>query len=447
MSGDSVVQEGTQKDDNYNGNPIDEDVRSPDPAEKIWWREKHKQQLSCPLKPAEQPSTILRLGSLFGRRKPLNEPAWPGQNIVWLLDNTAYQSMPDADKAPYQGQSWHVEVVACVFLANSRSRKDVGKFVAALADLIGLDGRTGFDTETRHRIEHKLQPFLDHIAPGRLLTLDVPLPSGRLEAYNIGPTDVNGISSQVLSIGRHNVDDGTAIHPFLHNWDPAVSMNTVFAVPEGWLVISDIDDTLKHTQTGEPGGILRTTFAEEPRPIMGMPRLYELVDKMLVPTWFYVSASPYNLYPFLRAFLRTHYRQGTVVLRDYSWMDLDGLIKSFTEHTFDYKVDRIKKIHRWLPRRRVLCIGDSTQSDPEAYAELYRRYPGWIEAIFIRKVTNVAHMEQKNLPERFATAFQGVPTEVWTLFERPEELYQRVQKLSTFDFAGLIHAPDPAAMD
>jgi phosphatidate phosphatase APP1 len=29
----------------------------------------------------------------------------------------------------------------------------------------------------------------------------------------------------------------------------------------------------------------------------------------------------------------------------------------------------MRKIQSWLPQRRVICIGDSTQSDPEAYGE------------------------------------------------------------------------------
>jgi phosphatidate phosphatase APP1 len=50
-------------------------------------------------------------------------------------------------------------------------------------------------------------------------------------------------------------------------------------------------------------------------------------------------------------------------------MTLSGLLSSLTLGTEKYKIDRIKKIHRWLPRRSMICIGDSTQSDPEAYGK------------------------------------------------------------------------------
>jgi len=123
--------------------------------------------------------------------------------------------------------------------------------------------------------------------------------------------------------------------------------------------------------TPSPIGILRTTFVDTPKPILGMPELYQHVNSTIRPTWFYLSASPYNLYPFLRTFLRGFYPQGTIILRDASWMDLAGFLASLTQGTQAYKVGRMEKVHRWLPKRKLLCVGDSTQTDPEAYGEMY----------------------------------------------------------------------------
>ena len=44
----------------------------------------------------------------------------------------------------------------------------------------------------------------------------------------------------------------------------------------------------------------------------------------------------------------------------------------------------------WFPKRKFIFLGDSTQSDPEAYGEIYRRHPTWVGKIFIRKVTGIA---------------------------------------------------------
>lgn len=135
---------------------------------------------------------------------------------------------------------------------------------------------------------------------------------------------------------------------------------------------ADIDDSIKITQTSDPIGILRTTFVSEPTPIEGMPELYKYIQSLISPAapFFYLSASPYNLYSFLRPFLNKHYPQGTMILRDASWMNLSGLLSNLTLGTQEYKTDRISKINSWLPKKKMICVGDSTQSDPEAYGEM-----------------------------------------------------------------------------
>lgn len=103
-----------------------------------------------------------------------------------------------------------------------------------------------------------------------------------------------------------------------------------------------------------------------------MPELYRHIHSLITPTssWFYLSASPYNLYPFLREFRQAHYPHGTIILRDSSWMTVRGLLTTLTLGTEAYKVDRMEKIRSWLPERKMICVGDSTQTDPEAYGEM-----------------------------------------------------------------------------
>lgn len=401
--------------------------------------EAHVTSQRPPAPPERRGSAFLNFfSSLLGPKNPLAHPADPHNNTVWLLDNTAFQPVADHDDGNNgrNTPSWQAEVVACIF--QTEGRKDVGKLVAAIADYIGLDGELGSDEQTRQRIERRVQPFLDEVSPSRTLSLDAPLGGSSPESHSLGPSDRNGIISQTIELGdSSSLTDGSVLHPAIRQFttQPAASAETRCAAPEGWLVISDIDDTIKRTMTREPAGILRTTFAEEPEPIAGMPEFYRHVHAELEPAWFYLTASPYNLYPFLRDFVHEHYCPGTLVLRDYSWMDMSGLVKSFTEKTQEYKVERMEKIRAWFPRRRVLCIGDSTQRDPEAYAEMYRRYPEWIQAIVIRKVTDVAHMEEYNKAERFEGAFKDVPADVWTVFEDPKELVEVIDGLGMEDQA------------
>jgi phosphatidate phosphatase APP1 len=195
---------------------------------------------------------------------------------------------------------------------------------------------------------------------------------------------------------------------------------------------TDIDDTIKITMTSDPIGILRSTFVSTPTPTHGMPEFYAHVKEVLPAgsPFFYLSASPYNLYPFLRGFRDQHYPFGPLILRDASWMSIPGLLSNLTLGTEDYKSDRLRKIHTWLPNKKLICVGDSTQSDPEAYGNTYRAFPGWVKIILIRKVTDIASVgiAEKNLPERFEKAFHDVPRDVWHVFEDPAECYDIVSK-------------------
>ena len=104
-----------------------------------------------------------------------------------------------------------------------------------------------------------------------------------------------------------------------------------------------------------------------------MPELYAFIQRLITQAapFFYLSASPYNLYAFLRSFRQQYYPQGTMILRDSSWHNLSGLLSNLTLGTQEYKVERMIKINSWIPKRKMICIGDSTQSDPEAYGEMF----------------------------------------------------------------------------
>lgn len=135
-----------------------------------------------------------------------------------------------------------------------------------------------------------------------------------------------------------------------------------------------MDDTIKITMTSDPTGILRSTFISEPKPVPGMPGLYAYLQTLVTQSapWFYLSASPYNLYPFLRDFRDRHYPPGQLILRDANLMTISGLLSNLTLGTEQYKIDRINKVHRWLPKRKFILIGDSTQSDPESYGKSWQ---------------------------------------------------------------------------
>ncbi|KAI0397203.1 hypothetical protein F5Y17DRAFT_14232 [Xylariaceae sp. FL0594] len=350
--------------------------------------------------------TLYGLLSYLGPRNPLRRSI-TADDTVWLLDNTAYR---DASTG-----RWQAEYVAAIFSQHSSCAVvDAAGAVAKKLELAEHD--PAYET-----LQERVFPFLQDIKPATQLKA---LYDGKTP-ISLGPSGANGISNNTKVLPAS--DDGHIVATSAKvpkGANGILEMKTVFADVEGWGIISDIDDTIKVTQTGDPIGILKSTFIDEPNPIAGMPELYKHIYSLVRETsaWFYLSASPYNLYPFLREFRENYYPHGTIILRDSSWMSIQGLLTTLTLGTEEYKVDRMEKIHSWLPRRKMIFIGDSTQTDPEAYGEIYRRYPEWVKAILIRKVEDIAAIgiEKKNEPERFEKAFRDVPPTVWHIFTDPE---------------------------
>lgn len=379
------------------------------------------------------------------------KPVDPALHNVWILDNTAFRSPQQGDDRPElqeakdpnatrptridgsgragepvdRGSGWEAEFVVCYFIKNSG--RDVAGAAAGIMKALNIDEN---DEATHKRISARLQPFTDTVLPKRTLRITI---DGK-EEQTLGPSSYSGISSALHEL-HFEPTPGSILQSTPVNLPKPFSLpgSTVVADETGWGIISDIDDTIKVTMTPSPTGILHSTFVTEtPEPIAGMPELYRHITRVLgKPPFFYLSASPYNLYPFLRRFRETHYPPGTIILRDASWQNLGGLITSLSQGTEDYKASRMVKIHSWFPHRQFICIGDSTQSDPEAYGEIARKYPGWIRAIFVRKVTGIAEMDvkTKNSNERFEKAFEGLDRGLWHVFTDPGELAERVEAL------------------
>jgi phosphatidate phosphatase APP1 len=100
---------------------------------------------------------------------------------------------------------------------------------------------------------------------------------------------------------------------------------------------------------------------------------------------FYVSSSPWNLYPLLTDFFEFQsVPTGPLFLKDYGITPDQLLTSGHGKH----KLAQIEKILSTYPELPFVLIGDSRQKDPEIYQEVARLYPGRIKAIYIRDVSN-----------------------------------------------------------
>ncbi len=168
--------------------------------------------------------------------------------------------------------------------------------------------------------------------------------------------------------------------------------------PAAIRVVSDIDDTAKIANVGSTWPSVANAFFSS-RSFAGMPELYQSMARVRHYEFEYLSAAPEVLTPQVHRFLETNaYPPGSITLKSNF---------SFNAN-HSYKVGALKRILDSHPEDSFILVGDDTQSDVEAYDELYRFAPHRILAIYIRKVVN------QRLPPAifpFLTAFEIARTE------------------------------------
>ena len=171
--------------------------------------------------------------SYLGSANPVARDVDPKTDVVWLLDNTAYRPI---HPYPHSPQPFQAEFMACFFKRTTGEGKDVSKAVAEISQKIGLGDGDGIDkAQAEKTIAHRLQPFVDIIAPAR--SVNVTIPDGRIES--LGPGGRSAVSQQIVTALKDH-GDGARVHIGPDPSEVAVHgpMITNFAEPEGWMVIS-----------------------------------------------------------------------------------------------------------------------------------------------------------------------------------------------------------------
>ncbi len=177
-------------------------------------------------------------------------------------------------------------------------------------------------------------------------------------------------------------------------------------------VISDIDDTVLKSDATDYLSAARLLLLHNARtrlPFAGVAAFYQALQKggsqQEDNPIFYVSSSPWNIFPLLTEFLE--FQQiplGPLFLKDYG-ISRDQLITSGHE---THKLAQIETLFNTYPQLPFVLIGDSGQKDPEIYLEIVRRYPRRVRAIYIRDVTPMARDAQIDVLSQESEA-AGVP--------------------------------------
>lgn len=155
--------------------------------------------------------------------------------------------------------------------------------------------------------------------------------------------------------------------------------------PKGVSLISDVDDTIKHSSIGSGAReIFRNAFIRDlaDLTIDGVKEWYNKMYDMGVGIH-YVSNSPWQLFPVLVSFVQVAgLPPGSYHLKQYS-----GMLQGIFEPVAERKKGTLERIMRDFPERKFLLVGDSGEADLEVYTDVALANPGKVIGIFIRDVT------------------------------------------------------------
>ncbi|KAI9138747.1 hypothetical protein BKA69DRAFT_749603 [Paraphysoderma sedebokerense] len=229
-------------------------------------------------------------------------------------------------------------------------------------------------------------------------------------------TDANGISRHTF---QYNGDQNELRDGYKQLVGPMAYGGVIQVIErEGWSIITDIDDTVKHTVVLDRTEALKNTFCKRFEVVPGMPELFKSLKSRLATNRsalhvHYVSGSPVFLGNPLQEFFSANYWLGGLDLRTFDLTDIN-----FWEA---HKLDAFARILSQFPVRKFLWIGDSGEKDPDTYGQAYRnlseQQKNNIACIWIRKVPGA-----DNSDERFMKDFDSVPVDKWYSFTDPAEL-------------------------
>ena len=326
-----------------------------------------------------------------------------GDEHIELFATTAY----------VEGDHWVIPLHAWVYEPDFDSiRRRIA--VTALGAAIGLTA----DDASSDIFRTRAWPFLFDNERGKTVVIDIAgqrvvLPesgaNGHAETVVRIPLTALPVPAQVTWI------DARVAMPAS---DPRAFASRVQLVPPtGLSILSDIDDTVKITNVLDKRQLAVNTFARPFRAVDGMP--------VVLSRWaaagmsmHYLSGSTWQLSSQLAAFFDSvGLPAGVLDLKTVRLLDRSVL--ELGADAYEFKVPRIDATLRHYPERQFVLVGDSGEKDPEVYAEMMKRYPQQISAIYIRDITG----EPLTAP-RYQALLVGPSMSAgrWTVFTDPTTL-------------------------
>jgi phosphatidate phosphatase APP1 len=189
-------------------------------------------------------------------------------------------------------------------------------------------------------------------------------------------------------------------------------------------IISDIDDTVIKSFIKQPFQLLWTQLFSSARtrqPVPGMAAFYRGLAESMSNSWdeaenlrwekenpiFYLSTSPWNLYPLLEDYLNYQKFPPHPILYLRDWGISSNEILPFDNQ--NHKLGFINFLMDFYPQMDFILVGDSGQQDPEIYTQVAIQHVERILAIYILEVEQNSERADTIHRMRSRLSRMGVP--------------------------------------
>lgn len=314
---------------------------------------------------------------------------------AWLNEETNEWNIPIHGWVYEPQSSWAMRTLVSELLARKYQLKVSKETTANFNNRLNLFTA---DNERRKRIIIDLK--------GELYELPKSEPNGQFE----------GIITLPAAKIRGNKDGLVRFSAELNASDNREFSGAVSLIrPTGTSIISDIDDTVKHSFINDRKKMFDAAFYQDFKAVKGMPEVYRQWEADGAKFHF-VSSSPWQLYQPLTEFLEES---------GFPWASLSLKKLRIKDETFlnlfksglVTKPAAIKAILERYPKRNFILVGDSGEHDPQAYAKVAREHPDQITKILIRNV----HASD-TLNQEYNEVFEGLNRRLWKTFVYPSQI-------------------------
>lgn len=322
-----------------------------------------------------------------------------------LADEDRVVLFPTLGHLSQDGRQWIVNLHGDVSAATHLT---LGKRL--LLKLLQRTMRASNEAFASELFQERIARFVARDRPGRRIAVQIgdtllPLPKKSRR---------NGHFQAAVKISRDELPADEVVPVAVHGAGESATGAVRLLGRQGLSIISDIDDTLKHSFVACKRTLLANTFLKPFETIPGMAGLFR--DWAAAGAAIhYVSSSPWQLYQHLAEHLsEAGFPDGSFHLRAFRLRD--HLLRRVLMLRRSGKISVIRGILKAYPQRQFLLVGDSGEHDPEIYGALARRFPQQVAGVFIRL------LDGRQPQQRYDRAFRRLDPQLVRLYHEADEL-------------------------